>query len=81
MFVIHVDTIKKQHVQVNVKIERTAESLDECDSTGMSCDFGVTGFFGNVRGACMPANLYVESHLRELLEQQDNENQQVTCHA
>jgi hypothetical protein len=42
MFVIHVDTIKKQHVKMHIEIDRTTESLDECDGTGMSCDFGVT---------------------------------------
>ena len=38
------DAIKKQSVQVNIKIERTAKSLDERNDTSMRCDFGVTVF-------------------------------------
>jgi hypothetical protein len=37
-------------MQVYIQVKRTAETLNQCDRTGVRCGFCVTGFFANVRG-------------------------------
>ncbi len=32
---LHIDAIKKQHVQVYIQVERTAEMLNQCDGSGV----------------------------------------------
>ena len=37
-------------MQVYIQVKRTAETLNQCDRTGVICGFCVTGFFANGRG-------------------------------
>ena len=37
-------------MQVYIQVKRTAETLNQCNRTGVCCGFYVTGFFANVRG-------------------------------
>ena len=43
-------TVQKQHMEMNIQIQRTAEALDQHHCAGLRDGFGVTGYVGQVRG-------------------------------
>ena len=43
-------TVQKQHMEMNIQIQRTAEALDQHHCAGLCHGFGVTGFVGHMRG-------------------------------
>ena len=47
---IKVDTIQKQHMEMNVEIKRTAEALDQCHCTGLCRSRSKARFVRQVRG-------------------------------
>jgi hypothetical protein len=50
MLGINVDTIQKQHMEMNVEIERTAEALDQCHCAGLCHSHSKTRFVRQVGG-------------------------------
>ncbi|ODJ86376.1 hypothetical protein CODIS_34360 [Candidatus Thiodiazotropha endolucinida] len=55
VFCFGVDTVKEEHVEMHVQIERTAESLDQCHRTGL-CSFSSKSRLLNKMGRYGPVN-------------------------
>ncbi len=47
---VNVHAVEEQHVEVNVEIQRAAETLDEGDGASASRGVCVTGLVGQMRG-------------------------------
>ena len=50
MGAVAVDTIQKQHVEVDIEVEGTPEALDQGHCAGLCDGFGIAGFADQMRG-------------------------------
>ena len=88
MGVVAVDSIQKQHMKMDVQVQRTAKALDQGNSAGVCRGFCIAGFVGQMRGnAALSAILRAPqlgqkpAIINELFEHQDNPAQKAAAGA